>query len=98
MPQTYLAAKTVSVQLDSETHARIEHLAEARHCSLHVVMQEAISQYVTREDNREAFNFDTVNAWNDYQQTGLHATAADVKNWLASWGSDNELSAPVCHR
>jgi predicted transcriptional regulator len=28
----------------------------------------------------------------------LHATADEVDSWLDSWGSDNELPAPICHK
>jgi len=36
-------------------------------------------------------------AWEEFQATGLHATAEEVDRWLASWGTENELPAPVCH-
>lgn len=98
MPQRHIAAKTVSVKLDADTRVRVENLAEARHRSAHWVMREAISQYVDREEKREAFRQDTIKAWEDYQATGLHATAAEVDTWLASWGAENELPAPVCHK
>ncbi|MDP2829422.1 MAG: hypothetical protein Q8O37_12550 [Sulfuricellaceae bacterium] len=45
----------------------------------------------------EAFRQDAIKAWEEYQETGLHATAGEVDAWLASWGADNELPAPVCH-
>ena len=98
MSQPHIAAKTVSVKLDVDTRARVESLAEARHRSAHWVMREAITQYVDREERREAFRLDTIKAWDDYQETGLHATAAEVDNWLASWGTENEVLAPVCHK
>lgn len=98
MSQPHIAAKTVSVKLDADTRARLENLAETRNRSAHWVMREAISQYVDREEKREAFRQDTRKAWEDYQETGLHATAAAVDTWLASWGADNELPAPVCHK
>lgn len=90
-------AKTFSVKLDADTRERIEHLAEARHRSAHWVMREAIHQYVEREEKREAFRAETVKAWEEYQQTGMHATAAEVEAWLASWGTDKELPPPACH-
>ena len=62
------------------------------------MMREAIAQYVEREEKREAFRQDTLNAWQEFQQTGLHATAADVESWLATWGSDVERPAPPCHK
>ncbi|MGY4109697.1 CopG family ribbon-helix-helix protein [Aeromonas encheleia] len=90
--------KPVSVKLDPETKARIEHLAQARHRTPHWMMREAIAQYVEREEKREAFRQDTINAWQEYQQTGLHATASEVENWLASWGTEVERPAPPCHK
>ena len=88
----------MSVKLDSDTRTRIEHLAETRHRTTHWLMREAIKQYVEREEKREAFRQDTLKAWDEYQETGLHATTAEVDTWLASWGTENELPAPLCHK
>ena len=96
MPTTN--AKTFSVKLDNEMRARIEHVAEARHRSSHWVMREAIQQYVDREMKREAFLQDAQKAWEEFRETGLHATADEVETWLSSWGTDNELPAPACHK
>jgi predicted transcriptional regulator len=49
-------------------------------------------------DQREALKQDTLKAWEEFQATGLHATAEEVDKWLASWGDGNELPAPVCHQ
>ncbi len=94
MHQPELSTKTVSVKLDSETRSRIENIAQARQRTAHWVMREAIYQYLDREEKRNAFRQDTMNAWEEYQETGLHANAAEVETWLTSWGSENELSAP----
>ncbi|PIP42819.1 MAG: CopG family transcriptional regulator [Deltaproteobacteria bacterium CG23_combo_of_CG06-09_8_20_14_all_60_8] len=93
-----VAAKPVSVKLDPDIRARIESLAEARHRTAHWMMREAISRYVEQEEKREAFRQDTMKAWEEYRETGLHATAGEVDAWLASWGTENELTAPVCHK
>lgn len=95
---TATAARPMSVKLDPDTRARIEHLAEARRRTTHWMMREAIQQYVEREEKREAFRQTTLQAWDEFQMTGLHATAEEVDVWLASWGTDNELPAPVCHK
>ena len=93
-----IAAKTVSVKLDHDIRTRIENLAEARHRTAHWIMREAIQQYIEREEKREIFRQDTIKAWDEYRETGLHATADEVDSWLDSWGSDNELPAPICHK
>ena len=98
MPQSNIVAKTVSVKLDPDIRTRIGNIAEARHRSAHWVMREAICQYVEREEKREAFRRDTIKAWEEYQETGLHATSGEVDKWLASWGAETELPSPICHK
>ncbi|EQB31818.1 CopG family ribbon-helix-helix protein [Sphingobium ummariense] len=76
--------------------ARVQRLAEARRRSAHWIMREAITQYVDREEAREALRQDTLKAWDEFQATGRHVTAQEVDAWLASWGSDDELPPPEC--
>lgn len=91
-------ASATSIKLDDELKGRIQHLAEIRRRSSHWIMREAIAQYVDREEKREALRQDTLKAWEEFQTTGLHATADEVEKWLTSWGTDNELPAPQCHK
>lgn len=91
-------ATATSIKLDEELKGRIRHLAETRRRTAHWIMREAIAQYVDREEQREALRQDTLKAWDEFQATGLHATADEVDRWLASWGTDNELPAPECRK
>jgi predicted transcriptional regulator len=91
-------ATATSLKLDDELKDRVQHLAAARRRTAHWIMREAIAQYVEREEKREALNQDTLRAWNEFQATGLHATAEEVDRWLESWGTENELPAPRCHK
>lgn len=91
-------AAATSIKLDEELKVRVLHLAETRRRSSHWIMREAIAQYVDREEKRETLRQDTLEAWNEFQATGQHATAAEVDNWLASWGSETELPVPECHK
>jgi predicted transcriptional regulator len=86
----------VSVKLEPDIRARVEHLAEIHRRSAHWIMREAIQQYVEREEKREALRQDLINAWNDYQATELHAPAKEVEEWVASWWGENELPVPEC--
>lgn len=92
-----MAAPT-SLKLDDDLKGRVQHLATARRRTAHWIMREAIAQYVAREERREALNRETLAAWEEFEATGLHATAEEVDKWLASWGTENELPAPECHR
>jgi predicted transcriptional regulator len=87
-----------SIKLDEELKARVQQLAETRRRTSHWIMREAIAEYVSREETRDAFRQDTLKAWEEFQTTGLHATADEVDKWLSSWGTENELPPPVCQK
>lgn len=91
-------ATATSIKIDDELKGRVQHLAQARRRSAHWIMREAIEQYVEREEKHETFREDALKAWDEYQATGLHATGEEVDQWLSSWGTENELPAPVCHK
>jgi predicted transcriptional regulator len=91
------SARTISVKLDQETRARIEHLAESRRRTAHWIMREAITQYVEREEKREAFRQDTLKAWEAYRTTGLHVTAEEADVWLSRLEQGDDIEPPECH-
>lgn len=91
-------ASPTSLKLDDELKGRVQHLAEVRRRSSHWIMREAIAQYVEREEKREALRQETLDAWDEFQATGLHAPAEEVEKWLSTWGTDDELPAPQCRK
>jgi predicted transcriptional regulator len=60
-------------------------------------MREAVEQYVSREEKREQFRQEALAAWNDYQATGLHATAEEADAWLAKLEAGEDAEAPEDH-
>ncbi len=46
---------------------------------------------------REAFQQDTINAWNEYQATGLHITMEEADAWLAKLEAGQDVEPPECH-
>lgn len=89
---------TTALKIDDELEGRVRHLADRRRRSAHRIMYEAVRQYVEREEQREALQQEVLEAWDEYQATGLHVAAEEVEAWLAGWGTENELPVPVCHR
>ena len=90
-------ARHTSVKLDQDTRARIKRLATAQRRTAHWVMREAIHQYLEREEKREAFKQDTLRAWEEYQQTGLHLSGAEFDLWLAKLEAGEDSELPECH-
>jgi len=94
---TAAAVRPVAIKIDAETKERVKRLADARHRSPHWLMREAISQYVEREEKRDAFRQDAIKAWNDYQATGLHATFEEADAWLTKLEAGQDVEPPECH-
>ncbi|MEQ1601317.1 MAG: ribbon-helix-helix protein, CopG family [Methylophilaceae bacterium] len=94
---TVVAIRPVAIKIDDDTKARVKRLAEARHRTPHWLMREAITQYVEREEKREAFRQDTLKAWEDYRTTGRHVTADEADAWLTQLEQGSDIEPPECH-
>jgi predicted transcriptional regulator len=91
------AARPVAIKLDEDTKDRVKRLAEARQRTPHWLMREAIAQYIDREEKREAFRQDTLKAWANFRDTGLHVTADEADAWLAQLEDGKDVDPPTCH-
>ena len=94
---TATTLRPVAIKIDDDTKVRLKRLAEARHRTAHWLMREAITQYVEREEKREAFRQDTLKAGEEYRTTGLHVTAVEADAWLAQLEQGKDIEPPECH-
>ena len=60
-------------------------------------MREAIAEYVTREEKREQFLRDTLDAWEELERTGLHVTEKEADTWLTKLAAGEDAPVPRCH-
>jgi predicted transcriptional regulator len=86
-----------TVKLDDDLKNRVQRLAGVRDRSAHWIMREAITQYVEREEQREAFKQDAKRAWDKYQADGLHITADEADAWLSKLEAGEDVEPPKCH-
>lgn len=89
--------RPVAIKIDPEIKERVKRLADARQRTPHWVMREAITQYVEREEKREAFRQETLKAWEEYRTTGRHVTAREADAWLTQLEQGNDTEPPECH-
>ena len=94
---TSAAVRPVAIKIDEDLKARVKRLADARDRTPHWLMREAITQYVEREEKREAFRQATLEAWEEYQTTKQHVTADEADAWLAQLEQGNDIEPPACH-
>lgn len=92
-----MSATPVAVRLGEPLKERVRTLAGHKHRPMHWLMREAIEQYVTREEQRESFRQESLDAWRDFQETGLHVTCDEADIWLAGLETGNDVEAPKCH-
>jgi len=86
-----------SIKISDELKHRVHHLATQQRRSSHWIMHEAIRQYVEREEAQASFQREAEESWAAYQETGLHLTGEEVRDWLRRWGSAEETAVPACH-
>jgi predicted transcriptional regulator len=94
---TAAATRPTTIKIDQDTRERVQRLADARQRTSHWVMREAISQYVAREEKREAYRQDGIKAWSTYQTNGLHVTSDEADDWLAKLEAGQDAEPPECH-
>jgi predicted transcriptional regulator len=90
-------SSTTTLKLDDVMKERIKRLAEGRKRTSHWLMREAISEYVTREEKRDAFYQDALASWEHYNETGLHITLDELEVWFDNLGTTHEMDMPECY-
>lgn len=106
MPQYHLVllynnwglVMAISLKLDDALKTRVRHIAEIQNRSSHWIMCEAIKKYIEKEEAQEEFVQEALSSWAHYKETGLHLTGKEVQKWLNTWGNDDEMETPKCHR
>ena len=91
------AIRPIVVKLDQDTRDRLKRLADAKDRSTHWMLREAVSQFVEREEKREAFRQAGLQAWTEFQATGQHITHDEADAWLAKLEAGAEAAVPECH-
>lgn len=86
-----------SIKIDEALKSRVQNLAQTRQRSPHWIMRQAVQEYVDREEAREDFRQQALDSWQHYQETGRHITGQEARDWLATWGMEDEGEPPSCH-
>lgn len=86
-----------NITLDAEVKRRLERLADVRQQSSDRLAQEAIEQYVEREERREQLRRDALDALAEFKATGQHVTAEEADAWLARLELGEDAEPPMPH-
>ena len=92
-----MAISTTTVVLETGIKNRLERIAELQQKPAEALMQDAIAEYVERQERRAQFRQDAIDALEEYERTGLHATGEEVDEWLTKTAAGEKVPFPKCH-
>jgi predicted transcriptional regulator len=91
------ALKPTTIKLDTELRERLSRLSSVKDRSAHKLIIQAVTEFVEREEQRQAFLAEAVAAWEDYELTGIHLTAEEADDWLEQLEQGRDVEPPACH-
>lgn len=83
-----------TLEIDADTDARLREMAEERGQDVAVILAEAVALLDSVVDLSGPDIGEDRRRYDDFRQTRLAVPLDDVKAWVSSWGSENELPRP----
>ena len=87
----------LSINLDEKLRDKLNAIAIRQQRTPDALATEAIYQLIQQQERELAWDDSCDAALKHCDETGLHATHDEVTTWMNSWGTKDELAAPVCH-
>ena len=83
---------TFSIRLKPETKKRLAKLAKDSGRSSNFLISDAVESYVANQERMRA----EIRQADRQVKSGHYIRHDDMKDWLLSWGTNNELPPPKC--
>lgn len=83
-----------TLEIDADTDARLREMARERGQNVAAVLAEAVALLDSVVDLSGPDIGEDRHRYDDFRQTRLAVPLDDVKAWVASWGSEDELPRP----
>lgn len=87
-----------SLDIEDELRRRLGKLADARSLSPNGMIDDAIRQYLDREEARDDFKQEALKSWSEFRRNGLHLTGQEAHDWLDTWCAEGAQGRPECHK
>jgi predicted transcriptional regulator len=84
-----------TLDIDTDTDARLREMADERGQDVAAVLAEAVALLDSVVDIEGPDIGEDRRRWDAFKKTRTAVPLADVKTWVASWGSANELPRPA---
>ncbi|PDT82308.1 hypothetical protein CO669_34530 [Bradyrhizobium sp. Y36] len=87
-----------TLEIDADTDARLREMADERGQDVAAVLAEAVALLDSVVDIAGPDIAEDRRRLNDFKNTRAAVPLDEVKDWVASWGSAQELPRPVARR
>jgi predicted transcriptional regulator len=85
-------SSTFSIRLKSQTKKRLAQLAKASGRSSNFLISDAVESYIADQERMRA----DIREGDRQVKSGHYVKHEDMKAWLLSWGTNDELPPPKC--
>jgi len=85
-------SSTFSIRLKPQTKKRLTELAKASGRSSNFLISDAVETYIADQERMRA----DIREGNREVKSGHYVRHEDMKTWLLSWGTKDELPPPKC--
>lgn len=76
----------------------LQELAQNSGRSVHSIVLDAIDNHIEHLKAKQAYDKQAMQAYKDYQETGLHITLNEFMDWVSSLETDKPEKIPQCHK
>ena len=83
-----------TLEIDADTDARLREMAQERGQDIAAILAEAVALLDSVVDLSGPDIGEDRRRYDDFRRTRLVVPLDDVKAWVSSWGSENELPRP----
>lgn len=87
-----------TLDIDADTDARLREMADERGQDVAAVLAEAVALLDSVVDIAGPDIAEDRRRLDDFRKSGAAVPLSEVKDWVASWGSANELPRPATRR
>jgi predicted transcriptional regulator len=93
-----ITIQPMSIRLEPTEREILRKIAVREKRTAHSLAIEGVRAIIRQKERDHAFNQSCLDSYNNFLETGLHVTHDEVSAWMDSWGSENELPMPTCHK
>lgn len=93
-----MLTKTIPTKFDEQDLERLTYISKLYDRPVSYLIREATRVYLDNQAKKLEFLEEARAAFKNYQETSLHSTHKDMKNWLNDLSNGIKSKKPICRK